>query len=89
MWTFQLEHGGPTDQIRHVGDLGNIVASENGVAETKVHDSVITLTGLRSIVGRGVVVHEKIDDLGRGGHPDSKKTGNAGGRVACGVIGIV
>lgn len=65
------------------------MANADGIAETKVSDSLITLTGLRSIVGRGVVVHEKIDDLGQGGHPDSKKTGNAGGRLACGVIGIL
>lgn len=65
------------------------MANDAGYAETKVSDSVITLTGLRSIVGRGVVVHERIDDLGQGGHPDSKKTGNAGGRIACGIIGIV
>lgn len=89
MCAFQLDHGAPNDQVRHVGDLGNIVANDAGYAETKVSDSVITLTGLRSIVGRGVVVHERIDDLGQGGHPDSKKTGNAGGRIACGIIGIV
>jgi Cu/Zn superoxide dismutase len=33
---------------------------------------------------RTVVVHDGTDDLGKGGHPDSKKTGNAGGRPACG-----
>lgn len=58
------------------------------MAQTSFSDSVITLFGSRSIIGRAVVVHETIDDLGRGGHPDSKKTGNAGGRIGCGVIGI-
>lgn len=34
------------------------------------------------------MVHSGTDDLGKTDHPDSKKTGNAGGRPACGVIGI-
>ncbi|KAG4078583.1 hypothetical protein HA402_012646, partial [Bradysia odoriphaga] len=42
-----------------------------------------------SIIGRGVIVHLNIDDLGRTDHPDSLTTGNAGPRVACGVIGYV
>lgn len=81
------EHAGPQDQKRHIGDLGNIVGSSGNVAKISIKDSVIQLTGPRSIIGRTVVLHEKEDDLGRGSNAESKKTGNAGGRVACGVIG--
>ncbi|CAM9153137.1 superoxide dismutase [Cu-Zn] [Lampetra fluviatilis] len=81
-------HGGPDDAERHVGDLGNVVANEAGVAEFTIKDSLIALCGERSVVGRTVVVHEKEDDLGRGNDDESKKTGNAGGRQACGVIGL-
>ena len=47
------------------------------------------MSGERSIIGRAIVVHQGTDDLGLGGSPGSKTTGNAGARVACGVIGIV
>uniref|UniRef100_A0A185L2K4 Superoxide dismutase [Cu-Zn] n=1 Tax=Acrossocheilus fasciatus TaxID=356809 RepID=A0A185L2K4_ACRFA len=81
-------HGGPIDSIRHVGDLGNVIAGNNGVAKIDIVDAVVTLSGEYSIVGRTMVIHEKEDDLGKGGNEESKKTGNAGGRLACGVIGI-
>lgn len=76
------------DIERHVGDLGNIIANHEGIASINLIDKVIDLEGPHNIIGRAVVVHEKEDDLGKGGHPDSLTTGNAGGRVACGVIGI-
>jgi Cu-Zn family superoxide dismutase len=75
--------------VRHVGDLGNVVADEYGRVSTSFSDSVITLYGSRSIIGRAIVVHNDEDDLGQTDHPDSHKTGNAGGRAACGVIGIL
>lgn len=86
---FKLDHGAPNDQVRHIGDLGNVRANEQGIAETKFSDQVINLSGPRSIIGRAVVVHSGSDDFGRSNHPDSKKTGNAGGRAGCGVIGIM
>ncbi|KAG8319701.1 Superoxide dismutase [Cu-Zn] [Homalodisca vitripennis] len=81
-------HGGPDDKERHVGDLGNISADRSGVAEFTFTDSVISLVGEHSIIGRGLVMHSDPDDLGRGGFSDSLTTGHAGSRIACGVIGI-
>ncbi|XP_072943609.1 uncharacterized protein [Epargyreus clarus] len=83
------DHGHPNDDNRHVGDLGNVVFDENNWAHLDFVDGKIALRGPHCIIGRGVVLHEKADDFGRSDHPDSKKTGNAGGRVACGVIGIL
>ncbi|GFR63270.1 superoxide dismutase [Cu-Zn] [Elysia marginata] len=81
-------HGSPDSTERHAGDLGNITAGDDGVAIVEIVDVQIPLIGNNSIIGRSLVVHEKKDDLGQGGDEESKKTGNAGPRVACGVIGI-
>ena len=75
-------HAGHDDAKRHEGDLGNIEADSSGKAHLDLTDKMMTMSGEMSIIGRGVIVHEKVDDL------KTQPTGNAGGRVACGVIGV-
>lgn len=82
------QHGAPGDENRHAGDLGNITVGEDGKASFTITDCQIPLCGPNSIIGRAVVVHGDPDDLGKGGHELSLTTGNAGGRVACGIIGL-
>ena len=78
-----MPHSMPTSEQRHVGDLGNIEADKDGKAHLDYFDTVISFSGKNSIVGRGLIVHEKEDDL------KTQPTGAAGARVACGVIGVV
>ena len=81
-------HGAPDAKVRHAGDLGNIQAGDNGVAVVDIVDHLIPIHGPHTIVGRAIVVHEKVDDLGKGGNDESLKTGNAGARVACGIVAL-
>jgi Cu-Zn family superoxide dismutase len=75
-------HGGPDSEERHVGDLGNITANENGVATLDRNDTHLSLDGPNSILGRGVIIHAGADDL------TSQPTGAAGARLGIGVIGV-
>lgn len=75
------KHGHRTNGPRHVGDLGNITADEQGNVDKTFVDQVIKLSGPHSIIGRSVIVHDKPDDY-------SQPVGNAGGRAACGTIGV-
>ena len=79
----------PTDFNRHVGDQSNIVTPEGeSITPIDIADSIITLSSdtTENIVGRTLVIHEGEDDLGDGDSEDSSTTGNAGGRVACGIV---
>ncbi|KAL8107145.1 hypothetical protein AgCh_023807 [Apium graveolens] len=71
-------HGAPKDEVRHAGDLGNIIANADGVAE-----ATIELSGPNAAIGRALVVYELEDDLRNGGHELSLSTGNAGGHLWC------
>lgn len=85
---FKTTHGCPNSKVRHVGDLGNIKTNGKGEAKYSFCDSVIKLRGTKSnIIGRGLIIHEDEDDCGMGGNAESLKTGNAGKRIACAVIG--
>jgi Cu-Zn family superoxide dismutase len=75
-------HAGIDTPKRHVGDMGNITANANGNATLDLDVPNMRFRGGGSIIGRGVVVHEKADDL------KSQPSGNAGGRLAVGVIGV-
>ena len=72
-------HAGHDADERHMGDLGNIEADASGKAQLKLTDKKIKLD---AIIGKAVIVHEKADDL------KTQPTGDAGGRLVCGVIGL-
>jgi Cu-Zn family superoxide dismutase len=74
-------HAGPHDPQRHTGDLGNVKAGPDGRATIEYVDRRAAFEGSNSILGRGVIVHANPDDL------KTQPTGNAGGRLACGIVG--
>ncbi|KAJ1355314.1 hypothetical protein KIN20_012657 [Parelaphostrongylus tenuis] len=86
---FNKDHGAPYDENRHVGDLGSVYATHHNFTIISNVDHLIRLNGSNSVVGRAIVIHSDIDDLGLGNSPVSKSTGNSGGRVACGVIRLI
>jgi Cu-Zn family superoxide dismutase len=77
------QHALPSSGMpRHAGDLGNVQADNDGKAHYEITVENISIAGTTNpIIGRGVIVHAKPDD-------GSQPVGNAGGRIACGVIGI-
>ena len=78
----KMPHGAQSDTQRHAGDLGNIEADQSGKVHIDFADPVMKLDGSSSIIGRGVIVHAQPDDF------KTQPTGNAGARLACGVIGV-
>jgi superoxide dismutase, Cu-Zn family len=76
-----MAHAGPMDPEHHAGDLGNIEIQADGTGHLEITSKMLTVRpGPNSVVGKAVIFHEKPDDL------KTQPTGNAGGRLGCGVI---
>lgn len=77
-------HGRAGHGAHHAGDADNLVADAKGVARVNAHFSGVTLGGgaANDVAGRGVIVHAVADDY------TSQPAGNAGARIACGVIAV-
>ncbi len=75
-------HGRAGTATHHAGDMDNLVADGSGVAPVNIHLSGVTLGGgaPNDIAGRALIVHAAADDY------TTQPAGNAGARVACGVI---
>jgi Cu-Zn family superoxide dismutase len=74
-------HGRHGSAERHAGDLPPLKADEKGEARIEQDLDIITIApGPASIIGRGIIVHADPDDY------TTQPTGNAGARLACGVI---
>ncbi|BFZ09548.1 hypothetical protein BsWGS_12587 [Bradybaena similaris] len=86
---FEQDHGGLGDVNRHVGDFGNLRQTPDGNVDVQFIDTVASVWGeFSNIIGRGLVVHANVDDLGKGNNISSKINGNSGKRLACCVIGF-
>ena len=74
-------HGAPDAPEHHMGDLGNITADAKGKAHVNLTVTFLTIAeDPNTIAGKGLIVHAQEDDL------KSQPVGNAGARLACGVI---
>lgn len=78
-------HGRAGTAAHHAGDMDNLMANAEGVANVDVHLRGVTLGGgaANDVAGRALVVHAAADDY------RSQPAGNAGARVACAVIRVV
>jgi superoxide dismutase, Cu-Zn family len=74
----------PTSPKPHAGDMPNFAVKPDGTAKLTVEDAAVTLgSGSNSVFANGgtaLMIHAKADDL------MSDPAGNAGDRIACGVI---
>ena len=78
------KHGLQNPEGHHAGDMNNFTVGENGKAKYRTQNKDVTLgTGNNSLFSNGgtaIVIHAKADDM------KTDPAGNAGDRIACGVI---
>jgi superoxide dismutase, Cu-Zn family len=77
------QHGLKNPAGPHAGDMNNVTVAADGTAKTTITNTRVTLgTGADSLssLGAALVIHAKPDDM------KSDPAGNAGDRIACGVI---
>lgn len=81
---FNAAHGKAGSGAHHAGDMNNLTADAEGVAKINVHLEGVTLGGgaVNDVSGRALIVHAAADDYA------SQPAGNAGARVACGIIKV-
>src|SRR5690606_11226733 len=77
-------HGAPDSDSRHLGDLPNVKADEDGRALVDVTAEGVTFVDKdgapTEILGKSIVVHALPDDF------KTQPSGGSGDRIACGVI---
>lgn len=75
-------HGDPGGDNHHAGDLPNAESDAQGTATVSVRLAGLTLGdgGSHDVLGKAIVVHADPDDY------SSQPAGNAGARIACGVV---
>ena len=78
------QHGAQNPQGSHAGDMNNFTVKPNGTAKATIMNASVNLgTDDHSVFSNGgtaLMIHEKADDM------KTDPTGNAGNRIACGVI---
>lgn len=81
---FNAAHGKAGSGAHHAGDMNNLSADAEGVAKINVHLEGVALGGgaINDVAGRALIVHAAADDYA------SQPAGNAGARVACGIIKV-
>lgn len=78
------QHGAPTAPSHHAGDFGNVTADASGKVKTKFTTRAVTVSPSSSAaVGHAIVLHGNPDDL------TTQPSGNAGPRIACGVVTLM
>ncbi|HYC93677.1 MAG TPA: superoxide dismutase family protein [Thermoanaerobaculia bacterium] len=74
-------HGAPNAETKHAGDFGNVTADASGrVSHSFTTRSITVEEGPTTAVGHAIILHANPDDL------TTQPTGNAGARIACGVV---